>query len=1061
VSNSNQQQNHLSLGIHGLLITLAVILSVGFILNMVQSRRESLIYEQRYATAAIEEDLRYWIHAFEHSVTRFIEDGKWYSTAHKNNEHFSLETIETSSSKLPPRADLVLNKILAERGVRVMADGRTALAIQWEGTSQDRQFGSLRWNLAFTDQLIEKTANQNVSLLTNNQHLQMIGPSIPEIQHLSGRDSIPPFGIVSSGGGSYAYALWESEFGISIVFARSLNLFTLVPWMAIVMVGSLFALVVYILGSQQLIMTMISKGPVISREHFLKAMDDQEISTGFSNAVRFLSHRKLEFHRQISVSLNTIHAGLVVFSRGVVVFANRAAAEILERPATGIMTLDSDVVLAYLIDENGMKASMDRLQSSDGENEVFWYRISGLNSDRWVNASLSNLSLNKRDYQVLTLIDQSRVHHYQSQVDEQNRFMNSILEAISDPFYVIETGERRVVMANSAAQEIIDGKRFTTCQALNPRSTICSNKNQLCPYELSKLTKVSSLVERVQQDTEGNVRYYEIHGHPVVDENDTVSHVIEYQLEVTQRKRAEKSLRESEERYSSLFEKNTSIMLLYDPESGRIVDANPAACVYYGYSRAEFIQKHIVDINTMSPFDLYREMQQAKQEGRHQLYFQHKLASGEVRDVESYSGLLKVGDQDLYYSLIYDITDRRRAQREVQNLLDLEALIAAISTRFIRLQAKEIDHQIKESLVEIGQFADYERCLLFTVSADCSQVVDSYEWHTMERDSVAPRLHAMSSEHLSWLKTKIGKTTGIYNYDIRNSTAYRMHELQFWKHFGVDVCYFALFQVSDGEIGVLVFEELPESLAKIETSDAFMRIIAELFSSALEKKQYEQRLIENQSVLKSLSSHIHDEIEAVRSSIAREVHDELGQLLTALKFDVRWVQKRVAGFDETKAIEAKLGEMGTVIDHAVASVQRITAELRPILLDDLGLGPAIEWHARQFSERTGITVDLEIEEVDASSQASTTLFRVCQEALTNIARHSQATTVTVTLRREPGRLRMRIDDNGVGITREQIHSNKSFGIIGVRERVQSIGGDVAISGSLNEGTSIDVKIPKQ
>jgi len=142
-------------------------------------------------------------------------------------------------------------------------------------------------------------------------------------------------------------------------------------------------------------------------------------------------------------------------------------------------------------------------------------------------------------------------------------------------------------------------------------------------------------------------------------------------------------------------------------------------------------------------------------------------------------------------------------------------------------------------------------------------------------------------------------------------------------------------------------------------------------------------------------------------------------------------------------------------------VQRISTELRPGLLDDLGLVAAIEWQTEEFQSRTGITCKLTIdpEDIVIDEKRSTTLFRILQESLTNISRHAGATRVTVSLKEKDGQIALRVRDNGKGITKEQLSSNRSFGIIGIRERVHHLRGKVRISGSPGKGTTAMVRMP--
>jgi signal transduction histidine kinase len=199
--------------------------------------------------------------------------------------------------------------------------------------------------------------------------------------------------------------------------------------------------------------------------------------------------------------------------------------------------------------------------------------------------------------------------------------------------------------------------------------------------------------------------------------------------------------------------------------------------------------------------------------------------------------------------------------------------------------------------------------------------------------------------------------------------------------------------------------------------------------------------------------------EEERTRISREIHDELGQSLTALKMDLSWLVKRLG--KEQKPLLEKAGLMSKLIDMNIQTVKRISTELRPGLLDDLGIAAALEWQAEEFKERTGIqcAVSVDPEDIALDRNRSTTIFRVFQETLTNVVRHADATKVKISLKQNNGDLILQVRDNGKGITEKQISSPKSIGLIGMRERVTFLGGKLKITGDRKKGTTVTVSIP--
>ncbi|WP_240975128.1 sensor histidine kinase [Paraburkholderia aromaticivorans] len=200
--------------------------------------------------------------------------------------------------------------------------------------------------------------------------------------------------------------------------------------------------------------------------------------------------------------------------------------------------------------------------------------------------------------------------------------------------------------------------------------------------------------------------------------------------------------------------------------------------------------------------------------------------------------------------------------------------------------------------------------------------------------------------------------------------------------------------------------------------------------------------------------------EEEKTRIARELHDDLGQQLTALKMDISSVEQELETTAEARLLQQLRG-MRRLINATVASVRRIAADLRPVMLDDLGLIPAIEWLANDFTNRYGIDVERRIEVGDTSftPTGATTLFRIVQEALTNVARHAEATLVTLTVHVEGGVCVLQVADNGHGANRSPNPGEKSFGLLGIRERAHMLGGTVEIHTSNDKGFALTVTFP--
>jgi len=225
------------------------------------------------------------------------------------------------------------------------------------------------------------------------------------------------------------------------------------------------------------------------------------------------------------------------------------------------------------------------------------------------------------------------------------------------------------------------------------------------------------------------------------------------------------------------------------------------------------------------------------------------------------------------------------------------------------------------------------------------------------------------------------------------------------------------------------------------------------------RKKTDELLKESYEDIRRLASHIEKVRELERIDIAREIHDELGQQLTVLKMDVSWLNKKLENKDEK--IEQKMTQLLQMIDSSVKTVRKISADLRPSALDDLGLIAALEWHSLEFEKRSGIKVVFTpgINDLKLPAEIATPLFRVFQESLTNVARHAKASKIETALRAGNGKLIMTISDDGKGFVVEGIENKKTLGILGMRERISLMKGECNITSIPEKGTKIEIIVP--
>ncbi len=253
--------------------------------------------------------------------------------------------------------------------------------------------------------------------------------------------------------------------------------------------------------------------------------------------------------------------------------------------------------------------------------------------------------------------------------------------------------------------------------------------------------------------------------------------------------------------------------------------------------------------------------------------------------------------------------------------------------------------------------------------------------------------------------------------------------------------------------------EFPIEASISQVAEGGRRYFTVILRDITLRKQYEDDLKRQQQELRELSARVLEAREEEKTRIARELHDELGQLLTALKMDLSWLRERLPAGE----LAEKADEMGGMLDHTVTSTRRISADLRPLMLDDLGLAEAASWLIEDFAKRSGIKVEARIAEdlpvEGLSKSAATAAYRAVQESLTNIARHSGARHAWVLIEVDDGSLYVEVEDDGRGIAPQDLAKTRSLGLKGMRERVAYLGGAVEIGRAPRGGTRLRLRMP--
>jgi PAS domain S-box-containing protein len=506
-------------------------------------------------------------------------------------------------------------------------------------------------------------------------------------------------------------------------------------------------------------------------------------------------------------------------------------------------------------------------------------------------------------------------------------------------------------------------------------------------------------------------------------ENGRIVGVLGIVRDVTERRRIEDALRESEERLRSIVQSTTDAIVLVNAVM-KIAFWNKGAEAAFGYAAQDIIGE---PISTILPARYHELLQHHFQQAR---LVERVITTSSTLELvgvrkDGSEFLMELsfaawkGKADLFFTLIIrDITARRHAEEELERLNRHNQLVLNSAGEGIY----GLDREGRTTFVnpaaakmlgwEVGDLIGHDMHGL----VHCTYPNDAP--HPKES---CPIIKGFSTGELVHVDSDV-----------------------FWR--------------KDGTKFPVEYVSTPIR----ERGDVVGGVV--IFKDTTERKRADDQLQDSLKRLRTLSRRMEGIREEERTRIARELHDELGVGMTCLKIDLSRLGGLLAdklSARERLGAEERIRSMKEQVDATIASVQRIVAELRPGVLDDLGLVAAIEWQCRDFQRRTGITCRIvSHEDLKLEPEQATAVFRICQEALTNVARHARANAVDVRLEEGDGIIHLRVQDNGQGISEEKLSDSKSFGLLGMRERAGLLGGEVAIEAGSAGGTIISLRLPR-
>ncbi len=489
--------------------------------------------------------------------------------------------------------------------------------------------------------------------------------------------------------------------------------------------------------------------------------------------------------------------------------------------------------------------------------------------------------------------------------------------------------------------------------------------------------------------------------------------VLNIARDITERRGAEQALRESEERYRATFDQ-AAVGVCQIKFDGSFERVNPRFCELSGYSRDELLKLKFSDIT--HPEDLSQSVQLVGELSQQQRNFfaidkRYVRQDGSVMWAFSTVSLMRdpEGKPQSLIAIVEDISTRKETEEK------------------LRFQAHILDN-IGEAVIATSSDG--------TVIYLNRRAESLYGWPKAEAigrqvmEIAVPETTRSEAEAVMQMMRRGDRSSGEY-----------------------------LLRHRDGS----TFPAFVSNSVLVDEKGEIQAIIG-ISTDVTERNRARQRLVDSEARLRALTGRLENSREEERTRIAREIHDGLGQLLTGLKMDLRWVENWLEKNHDPKLqpfLDRIVG--GTELtDEVIKAVQAIATDLRPSVLDTLGLAAALEFEARRFQERTGTecVVDGPPELPRLSQEVTTALFRIYQECLTNVARHSGATRVDAILEKGEGEVCLRVTDNGCGMADIERVAAESLGLVGITERVTLLGGQVSFSSTIGNGMTVKVRLPQ-
>lgn len=508
--------------------------------------------------------------------------------------------------------------------------------------------------------------------------------------------------------------------------------------------------------------------------------------------------------------------------------------------------------------------------------------------------------------------------------------------------------------------------------------------------------------------------------------------------------------------YQKIIDNSPDFVFESRVDNFQFTKVNERACKFYGFSKSEFLKMNIFDIEVDPPIkEQVRQLYDITPIGKVlEVFGSNKKKDGTIFPVHVRFSKI---NEELAIANVRDITEQKNNEKALlkSNInfkkltLDLKVLNDNLNI-LVKERTKGLNkayQKLKNEVEERSKVQEYARKL----SSVVEQTADIVMMTNLDGiiEYVNPSFESLTGYTL---KEAAGQTPRIIKSGSHDHSFYK----ELWETILSGKVYRGILTNKKAS-GDLFFEE--KTITPLRDTNGNITHFVSTGKDVTERIKSEENLENHRVKLRALASRLEGIREEEKINIARKIHDELGQALTEIQFDLQ----NLGRLPELQKIEIR-DELNSIADQAhqtLETLKRIATDLRPGVLDKLGLDAAIEWQLNQFQTRTKIKCKKYIDDLPAeiNSHKSTTVFRIFQEILTNIIRHSQADEVTVTLTIDHNHIVLTVKDNGIGITKDDLESVDSLGLLGMQERANMTGGDFKIARLKKGGTKVEISIP--